>query len=211
MTEITERWRIETTNSILLLISDAVVLAVTGYYAFGIRKRLRDVLGEQSLAVIFFRQGVIRFIVIFVWNLEISVTEQASNVKLQIHKAYLFLWVSQTLTDEVLRGVDNDVERGISAILIYRFMLELRRWSKKPQGNTQTRDTLTTFKARVRDMNETLLDEFGVTDMNQEIQDQQNRTIQESIMLEDVIGVYFASLKKLEDVVFSTAFAGANK
>ncbi|KIJ22294.1 hypothetical protein M422DRAFT_72737, partial [Sphaerobolus stellatus SS14] len=44
---------LETTNSILLIISDVVVLAVTGYYAFGIRKRLRDVFGEQSLAVIF--------------------------------------------------------------------------------------------------------------------------------------------------------------
>ncbi|KIJ32155.1 hypothetical protein M422DRAFT_70699 [Sphaerobolus stellatus SS14] len=169
---------------ILLIISDVVVLAVTGYYAFGIRKRLRDVFGEQSLAVIFLRQVSSENSIIFVWNLEISVTEQASNMRLQIDKAYLFLWVSQTLTGVVLRGVDSNMERGISAILIYRFMLEFRKWSNKPQGSTQTRDTLTTFKARVRDMNEILLDEFGATDMGQEIQDQQNHTIQESIMLE---------------------------
>jgi len=134
-------------SSIVVMITDAAVMAVTGYYAFGIRSRLRDVFGEQSLMVIFFRQGVIRFIIIFLWNLKIGITSRTSS--------------------SVLSGVDVDLEKAISAILLYHFILELKRWDEKPNGTEQI-NTMTTFKARVRAIDGTIIDEFGNDNMGRE-------------------------------------------
>ncbi|KIJ35153.1 hypothetical protein M422DRAFT_262719 [Sphaerobolus stellatus SS14] len=136
---------------IVSLLSDTAVMVIRAYYAFAVRRRLREIFANdaQSLVVIFFRQGVIRFVILFLWSLEISISEKTINPS--------------------LAGIDNDLKTAVSAILIYRFLLELRRFNEKTQntGDSVTPVTLTSLRARIGGLNDTFINEFG-SEMNPE-------------------------------------------
>ncbi|KIJ31872.1 hypothetical protein M422DRAFT_266355 [Sphaerobolus stellatus SS14] len=143
--------RLVSATSIVSLLSDTAVMVITAYYAFAVRRRLREIFANdaQSLVVIFFRQGVIRFVILFWWSLEISISEKTINPS--------------------LAGIDNDLKTAVSAILIYRFLLELRGFNEKTQntGDRVTPVTLTSLKARISGLNDTFINEFG-SEMNPE-------------------------------------------
>ncbi|KIJ34782.1 hypothetical protein M422DRAFT_263140 [Sphaerobolus stellatus SS14] len=123
-------------------------MAITAYYAWGVSKQFSDAFGStrKSLTVIFLQQGVIRFIVIFLWTLEASITKKVLN--------------------PLLAGFDAPLEDSISSILICRFMLQLRKFNTRVQ-TVPSLDIASTpgVQGRLRRIHETIVDEFGDSGM----------------------------------------------
>ncbi|KIJ53930.1 hypothetical protein M422DRAFT_241187 [Sphaerobolus stellatus SS14] len=141
--------------NIIVLLTDAITVAVTflrawdDYRSFSLLKELRSN-KNTSLSVLLLQQGVIRFIIIFVWSLEGSITEKLLNPN--------------------FAGIDLPLENVISAILVTRFMLQLKqrreysscaspskiRWIANITPTSSSK-----LRATVRCLNETIVEEFG--------------------------------------------------
>ncbi|KIJ31931.1 hypothetical protein M422DRAFT_266298 [Sphaerobolus stellatus SS14] len=160
----------DATISILALISDLAVMSITAYYAWQDTKNFTEVFRnrKQSLLIVFMQQGVLyyltkiytvikdylcqgiaRFIIIFMWTLEIA--------------------VSQKLLPLFLVGFDTVLESVVSTILVCRFMLELRKWSDNPNPSTIPSFNIPTdpapassgIRGQLQHINRTIIKEFG--------------------------------------------------
>ncbi|KIJ26180.1 hypothetical protein M422DRAFT_272814 [Sphaerobolus stellatus SS14] len=134
-------------TAVAALLSDAAVMIITGYFAFRESRRIHELLGNRAtLTTIFVRQGVIRFIIIFIWNLEGSINEKLLN--------------------PFIAGVDSGLENAVSCILICRFMLELRKFNEHVQTVPSIHiATQPGIRRHLSRFNEEILDEFGNTGM----------------------------------------------
>jgi len=131
-------------NSVIALFFEFAIIMVTAYCAWSERKSLRLLtsLEEEKPPLIQFilQQGILRFIIIGVWNLTDTILREA--------------------LPQVINGVDAPLEGAISTLLVCRFILNLRELSALPQGtipNTQ----LSTFQAAVRRVETIINEEFG--------------------------------------------------
>ncbi|KIJ40121.1 hypothetical protein M422DRAFT_256943 [Sphaerobolus stellatus SS14] len=125
------------------LIFDGTVMAITAYFAWSSSKQLQNMFGtRQSLTVIFLQQGVVRFFIIFIWTLEISISDNVLNL--------------------FLVGIDTGLENVVSAILICRFILQLRRFNTRVQTVPSIHIASTPgLQGRLQRIHTTLIEEFG--------------------------------------------------
>ncbi|KIJ46285.1 hypothetical protein M422DRAFT_250335 [Sphaerobolus stellatus SS14] len=93
------------------MILDAFVLGTTIYYTLRQRSLLKKALFHrpQSTTELLTQQGVLRFLIVFIWSLELS-----------------FL---NSISTSLYAGIDTDLYNAISSILIYRFFFQLREYS----------------------------------------------------------------------------------
>ncbi|KIJ46289.1 hypothetical protein M422DRAFT_778536 [Sphaerobolus stellatus SS14] len=93
------------------MILDAFVLGTTIYYTLRLRRSLKKTLFHrpQSTTELLTQQGALRFLIVFIWSLELS-----------------FL---ASISTSLYAGIDTDLYNPISSILIYRFFLQLREYS----------------------------------------------------------------------------------
>ncbi|KIJ57401.1 hypothetical protein M422DRAFT_238994 [Sphaerobolus stellatus SS14] len=100
--------------SVTAMIFDGTVMAITAYFAWTSSKQLQNMFGtRQSLTVIFLQQGVVRFFIIFIWSLEIIISNKVLN--------------------SLLVGFDVGLENSVSGILVCRFILQLRKFNTRVQ------------------------------------------------------------------------------
>ncbi|KIJ31762.1 hypothetical protein M422DRAFT_266513 [Sphaerobolus stellatus SS14] len=132
----------------LALLSDAAVIIITLYFAWKEFKNVRSVFENKrtSLTVIFVHQGILRFIVIFLW-----LTENIVNVK---------------VLTPFLRGIDTSPEDSVSVILVCRFLLVLRKFNTSPQSvpsvNIETiPGPVSGIQGRLQQLNNSIIQDFG--------------------------------------------------
>ncbi|KIJ56115.1 hypothetical protein M422DRAFT_239323 [Sphaerobolus stellatus SS14] len=142
---------IDTITTVIILVSDATVAAVTIYFAFredtsrSFQEMFRNSL--TPLTITFVRQGLIRFLIIFLWNLEVTINEQVLPYP--------------------LTGIDASLEVAISVILICRFLLELRTFTERTQSVPSVHiATLSGIQGQLSRLNASIIQEFGQSGMN---------------------------------------------
>jgi len=128
---------------------DAIVMIITTYFAWKEAKQFREVFGntQPSLTVVFVRQGIVRFLIIVIWGLEISIATKVEN--------------------PFLAKSDAELENAISGILVCRFMLELRKLHDTPQTQCPAVEIETTPRF-LRRLDQTITEEFGNSGFNYE-------------------------------------------
>ncbi|KIJ22790.1 hypothetical protein M422DRAFT_276722 [Sphaerobolus stellatus SS14] len=129
------------------VVSTLTVMAVTAYFAWTSSKQLQNMFGNrQSLTVIFLQQGVVRFFIIFTWSLELS--------------------ISANFLNPFLADFDAGLEAVISAILICRFILQLRKFNTRVQTVPSVHIASSPgIRGRLQRIHETLIEEFGNSGM----------------------------------------------
>ncbi|KIJ31608.1 hypothetical protein M422DRAFT_266639 [Sphaerobolus stellatus SS14] len=144
--------------NIVVLLTDGITVAVSFIRTWGEHKSsslLKDIRanGNKSLSVLLFQQGVIRFIIIFTWTLEGSVTEKVLNPN--------------------FAGVDLPLEDVISAIHITRFILQLKQERQYSSCTSPSklcwvanipRSPRRKLRATVCRLSEDVVEEFGAED-----------------------------------------------
>lgn len=136
------------------MLSEAAVIIITLYFGWKEYKNIRSVFGKKNtlLTVIFVRQGIFRFTIIFIWGLEIIITRE--------------------LLPPFIRGVDVTIEDSISAILVCRFLLELRKFNTSAQSvpsiDIETIQAAPGIRGQLRRLNENVLEDFGNSGVNYE-------------------------------------------
>ncbi|KIJ40119.1 hypothetical protein M422DRAFT_256942 [Sphaerobolus stellatus SS14] len=118
-------------------------MAITAYFAWTSSKQLQNMFGaRKSLTVIFLQQGIVRFFIVFIWGLEVSILNKVLN--------------------PFRAGLDTGLEDAVSAILICRFILQLRRFSTRVQTVPSVHIASTPgIRGRLQHIHETLIEEFG--------------------------------------------------
>ncbi|KIJ34148.1 hypothetical protein M422DRAFT_52135 [Sphaerobolus stellatus SS14] len=150
---------LETLNAISVVLFEAAVVAITVHHAWRERDLLSRVLRRskaQSLSILFVRQGIVRFIIIFAWTLEASIV--------------------QKLVRPGVSGIDSSVESAISTILICRFTLQLLEANAHPNGTTSEgqETNIGSFHAAIRAFDDTIMADFAdngqllLTEINKE-------------------------------------------
>ncbi|KIJ49888.1 hypothetical protein M422DRAFT_246258 [Sphaerobolus stellatus SS14] len=133
--------------SVLNGLIEALTTGITVYHTWREHKTLNALYedGEYSLTTLFLRQGVMRFMIIFAWEVTSAIT--------------------QPLINPFLSGIDVGIETAVSTILVCRFVLQLRHFNDRnvdgisaPQNG---QPPLGTFKAAIRRAGETMTQEFG--------------------------------------------------
>jgi len=123
---------------------EALVMVVTAFYAW----RERHILGnmyepdKRPLLSLFIKQGVIRFLIVFLWGAEVYIGESVSPVG----------------------GIDSVFQTAVSVILICRFTLDLRKLNGRLQQNSSSTPTVEShmsFAGHMHRINQSLLDDFG--------------------------------------------------
>ncbi|KIJ53882.1 hypothetical protein M422DRAFT_242151 [Sphaerobolus stellatus SS14] len=124
-------------------ITDTDIMAITAYFAWTSSKQLQNMFGPRhSLTVIFLQQGVVRFFIIFIWTLEGSISIKVLN--------------------PFLAGFDARLENIVSAILICRFIPQLRKFNTRVQTVPSVHIASTPgIRGRLQRIHETLIEEFG--------------------------------------------------
>jgi len=138
--------RLGLAQAIGVLMIDGLVMAITLYFTWTSRGNFRNVSDGkvQSLLSLFLYQGIVRFFIVFTWELADAISRQIEN--------------------RFLIGVDVSLEIVISTILLCRFILELRKFSDKRQDIPSSQvmsETISDFRARVRTLNEGIMHDFG--------------------------------------------------
>ncbi|KIJ27757.1 hypothetical protein M422DRAFT_271048 [Sphaerobolus stellatus SS14] len=131
-------------------------MAITAYFAWTSSKQLQSMFGtKHSLTVIFLKQGAVRFFIIFIWNLEDSISNKVLN--------------------PFLAGFDIGLENVISAILVCRFILQLRRFNTRVQTVLSINIASTPgIQERLQHIHETLIEEFGNSGIEYDLETENN-------------------------------------
>ncbi|KIJ49120.1 hypothetical protein M422DRAFT_246929 [Sphaerobolus stellatus SS14] len=130
-----------TALSVIALISDGAVMAITAYFAWEESKQFRKAFGSsrQSLTIILLHQGVIRFIIIAL--------------------------------AQSIGGFDIGLEAVVSVILICRFMLQLRKFNSGvqtlPSINVVSNSGI---RGRLHQVHQTIIGEFGNTGIDYDLE-----------------------------------------
>ncbi|KIJ50758.1 hypothetical protein M422DRAFT_245424 [Sphaerobolus stellatus SS14] len=130
------------------LILEGIIMVTTVYFTWTTREQVRELSRgkRQSLLSLFLYQGIFRFGIIFSWDLADAVSRRTEN--------------------GFLIGVDVSIENAISTILLCRFMLELREFNDKLENISSSQGlarTLSDFRARVRTLNDSIMQDFGAS------------------------------------------------
>ncbi|KIJ25881.1 hypothetical protein M422DRAFT_273117 [Sphaerobolus stellatus SS14] len=137
----------DTASSVLNGLIEALTTGITVYHTWREHKTLSALYegGEYSLTTLFLRQGVMRFMIIFAWEVTSAIT--------------------QPLINPFLSGIDIGIQNAVSTILICRFVLQLRHFNDRNVDGISTsqggQPPLGTFKAAIRRADETMTQEFG--------------------------------------------------
>ncbi|KIJ30680.1 hypothetical protein M422DRAFT_267726 [Sphaerobolus stellatus SS14] len=126
-------------------------MAITAHFTWKNSKQLSNVFGysRQFLTSIFLQQGVLRFVIIFTWALESSISEKA-----------LSPW---------LAGFDTPLANSISVILLCRFMLQLRKFVTRDQTVPSVNIASAPgpgIRGQLRCIHEAIIEEFGDSGMD---------------------------------------------
>ncbi|KIJ28063.1 hypothetical protein M422DRAFT_270698 [Sphaerobolus stellatus SS14] len=119
-------------------------MVIIAYYGWETAKQWHNVFksSRQSLTIVILQQGLFLFIIIFIWSLEITISNKLLNV-----------W---------LAGFDVGLENSIAAILICRFMLQLRKFNTRVQTIPSVSiSTNIGIQGRLHRFHETIIEEFG--------------------------------------------------
>lgn len=133
-----------TTGGLTTSLVEAFVMAVTTFYVWRERDNLRNMYepAERPLLSLFIKQGIIRFLIVFLWGTECYISEIVSPVG----------------------GIDSVFLTAVSVILICRFTLDLRKLNDRYQEHsfsTPSVETHMSFAGRMHRINQSLLDDFG--------------------------------------------------
>jgi len=131
-----------------VILYDAAIFGVTVYHTWTLvklRRSLPEMTGRTSLASLILKQGILRFLIIFCWTLQIIITNSSKLVRPNI------------------KGLTTVIERPISVILVLRFFLDLRQWNTHPNGTSQTRDLTpcSSWKAVARKFSNSIIEHLG--------------------------------------------------
>jgi len=136
-----------------VLLSDAAVIIITLYFAWKESKNMQGVFRNEktSLTVIFVHQGILRFIIIFLWVLETLV-----NLR---------------VLTPLLSGIDVTLEVSVSVILVCRFLLDLRKFNTSPQSvpsiDIETiPGPVSGIRGYLKSLNESIIQDLGGSGLN---------------------------------------------
>ncbi|KIJ31847.1 hypothetical protein M422DRAFT_266462 [Sphaerobolus stellatus SS14] len=144
--------------SLTALIVDGTVMAITIYFAWTSSKQLQNMFGtRKSLTVIFLQQGVVRFFIIFIWSLEIGISDKVLNL--------------------FLAGLDGGLENVVSVILLCQFILQLRRFNTRVQTVPSVHIVSTPgIRGGLQRIHETLIEEFGNSGIEYDLETENDMT-----------------------------------
>jgi len=130
----------------LTILYDAAIFGVTVYHTWTLiqlRRSLPGMTGGTSLASLILKQGILRFLIICVWSLQIIITDN--------------------LVRPSIKGLTTAIGRPVSLILILRFFLDLREWNAHQCGTSQTRDLApcSSFMAAARKLSNSIIEDLG--------------------------------------------------
>ncbi|KIJ40145.1 hypothetical protein M422DRAFT_256972 [Sphaerobolus stellatus SS14] len=128
-------------------------MAITVYFSWTFIKQLHNVFGinRKTLTALFLQQGVIRFLIILIWNLEGSISAKVLN--------------------PTLVGFDFALENVVSTILVCRFILQLRKFNTRVQTVPSVNIASTPgIRGRLQRIHETIIEEFGNSGMEYELE-----------------------------------------
>ncbi|KIJ40142.1 hypothetical protein M422DRAFT_256969 [Sphaerobolus stellatus SS14] len=128
-------------------------MAITVYFSWTFIKQLHNVFGtnRKTLTALFLQQGVVRFLIILIWNLENSISAKVLNP-----------W---------LAGFDGGLQNVVSAILICRFILQLRKFNTRVQTVPSVNIASTPgIRGRLQRIHETIIEEFGNSGMEYDLE-----------------------------------------
>ncbi|KIJ37674.1 hypothetical protein M422DRAFT_259771 [Sphaerobolus stellatus SS14] len=123
-------------------------MAITVYFSWTFIKQFHNVFGisRKTLTALFLQQGVIQFVIILILNLEGSVLTKVLNP-----------W---------LVGFDRELENVVSAILVCRFILQLRKFNTRVQTVPSVNIASTPgIRGRLQQIHEAIIEEFGNSGM----------------------------------------------
>ncbi|KIJ45832.1 hypothetical protein M422DRAFT_46421 [Sphaerobolus stellatus SS14] len=145
--------KLGTVVSVLSTVLHVFILGVTCYHTNELRKSLRRMVtkGAVSLTDLILHQGVLRFLIITVWDIEINLSS-----------AYIkSLW----------GGIDSDVERAVVAILLCRYLITLKQYTSQT-GATASHDISSIqFNELPQYVSESIIEEMGDGDRYSEVID----------------------------------------
>lgn len=133
-------------SNILTVLFEAGVLIVTASKVWGLYRLEKSSKAETdrlSLGALCLHQSVLRFAVILLFGVEQAISLNLSRFR--------------------LGGVEINIEFALSAMLVCRFLLQLRRRHKVASEELATA-SMSRFDARIRDIGNSIIDEFGDTD-----------------------------------------------
>ncbi|KIJ37642.1 hypothetical protein M422DRAFT_259732 [Sphaerobolus stellatus SS14] len=128
-------------------------MAITVYFSWTFVKQLHNVLGisRKTLTALFLQQGVVRFLIILIWNLENSISAKV-----------LTPW---------LAGFDAGLQNVVSVILLCRFILQLRKFNTRVQTVPSVNIASTPgIRGRLQCIHETIIEEFGNSGMEYDLE-----------------------------------------
>ncbi|KIJ37655.1 hypothetical protein M422DRAFT_259748 [Sphaerobolus stellatus SS14] len=128
-------------------------MAITAYFSWTFIKQLHNVFGirRKTLTALFLQQGVIRFLIILIWNLEILISAKVLNP-----------W---------LAGFDSGLEHVVSVILVCRFILQLRKFNTRVQTVPSVNIASSPgIRGRLQRIHETIIEEFGNSGMEYDLE-----------------------------------------
>jgi len=122
---------------------DFLIFSVTAYHCFsltGLRLAFSD--NDKSLTMLLIKQGVLRFLIIFLWSLDLVI-------------------MNLTLRESVT-NISAALENTISVIIACRFLLELRAQANIKRRSSSSKPTSTTmsFRATIGYINSQILQDF---------------------------------------------------
>ncbi|KIJ49105.1 hypothetical protein M422DRAFT_246915 [Sphaerobolus stellatus SS14] len=128
-------------------------MAITAYFAWEESKQFRNAFGSsrQSLTAVLLHQGVIRFIIIALWEIEASIT--------------------QKVLAQSIGGFDIGLEAVVSVILICRFMLQLRKFNSRVQTLPSLHVVSNSgIRGQLHQVHQTIIGEFGNTGIDYDLE-----------------------------------------
>ncbi|KIJ37667.1 hypothetical protein M422DRAFT_259763 [Sphaerobolus stellatus SS14] len=117
-------------------------MAITVYFSWSFIKQLHNGFGisRKALTALFLQQGVIRFLIILIWNLENSISTRVLNLY------------------------------SVSVILVCRFILHLRKFNTRVQTIPSVNIASSGIRGRLQHIHKTIIEEFGNSGMEYDLE-----------------------------------------
>jgi len=136
-------FKLGTASAALLMTFDTLILCTILFHTIATIRLQRGIkeLRKRSITYLFVQQGVFRWAVIFLWNVEgIIVNKFASTT---------------------YKGFGVNLENCISVLLVCRFFLDLRELNSQPiTTNTANNLTVTTFRGALHSIGSALIEDM---------------------------------------------------
>ncbi|KAF8510639.1 hypothetical protein BU17DRAFT_69974 [Hysterangium stoloniferum] len=141
---LTPLWeKVVLSNALIAEISSGAIFGVTWYHTWTLvklRKSFPDMTSRKSLSSLILQQGVLRFMIITYWILQIIITDNPT-----------------------VRGLSTLTQRPISILLVLRFFLDLRERNAHLIGTSHSWDVgpYSSFKAVAGKISNRIIEDLG--------------------------------------------------